>query len=102
MRRRSGTVALVCLNSGDGDGYQEGEYFLVREGYVFVGGAVRYNGERGIEFNLSEGDLARDVRLAEPSKSPDDTDRTAGPILLYRFEHADALEHKGLFVFPRR
>ena len=74
----------------------------MRDGYVFVGGAVRYNGEAGKEFNLSEGDLVRDVRLAEPSKSHDDADRTAGPVLLYRFEHADAPEQKGRFVFPRR
>ena len=88
-------MALVCFDSGDGERWQKGEYFLAQDGHVYTGNAVQYPGEHGRTFELFEAEEVETVRLATLEKSRD------GPndlVLLFRRTE----EPDRVLVFPQR
>lgn len=92
-------VALVCLDSGDGGGWQSGEYLLVRDGFAYRGTASRSGGE----LSVSEPTLLDSIRLVriEPTEHESREVAVIGE-WIEQPEHAGLPQTRHFFLFPQR
>lgn len=92
-------VALVCLGSGDGEGWQSGEYLLVLDGLAYRGTATRLGGE----LSVSEPTRLEFIRLVRLEPTEHES-RTVGVIGEW-VEPAEDLAlppTRHVFLFPKR
>ena len=99
-RRRDGPpVALVCLDSGDGEGEQSGEYLLVRDGFAYRGTASRLGGKLSVS-EPAPLDSIRLVRL-EPTEHESRKVAVIGE-WIEQPEDVGLPQTRHFFLFPKR